>query len=305
MRILLAAISRIVGWLSRLEQPQRGVAIALRVFVRIFRPNLDEASKQLAEYGSVHDFFIRELRPGVRVIGEGLVSPVDGKLLAVTPVTDGCALNIKGLVYTVNDLLGSLAPQGDPTRGDTTTSDKHLAGYSAWHFYLSPRDYHRVHFPCAGEVTAVAVIPGTLWPVGPWCLRLVPQLYTRNERVVFAINTAQGDVLYLVLIGALNVGNITIAFDADVNTNTGALISPSARKLSYVPPEVIAKGDLAGVFHLGSSVVLVAPDSSLSEGVASVIERIKGRLVNVGVQMGRSLDGIIRESAESPAAHHD
>jgi phosphatidylserine decarboxylase len=217
------------------------------------------------------------------------VSPIDGTLLAVTPVNIETTLEIKGLDYSVFDLLS-------PLFSEVTQSN--LQGYSAWHFYLSPKDYHRVHSPCEGVIEAVGYIPGTLWPVTSWALRLIPKLYTKNERVVIQITRPSGAKIFVILVGALNVGNITLAIEPKLETNPRILVNnssilnknlqwmPQAKKFSYMPARKVVKGDEVGIFHLGSTVILLSPDNEFKPSASLVTTT---ELLKKPIQFGQSL----------------
>ena len=58
--------------------------------------------------------------------------------------------------------------------------------------YLAPSDYHRVHMPINGRLTAATYIPGELFSVNPRTVAEIPGLYAKNERLVFDFKTDQG-----------------------------------------------------------------------------------------------------------------
>ena len=80
--------------------------------------------------------------------------------------------------------------------------------------YLSPRDYHRVHAPFAGRCVAIRHLPGKLFPVNPGAQRAIPKLFARNERVVFEFELPGGIAAAVVMVAALNVGDIRYGFHA-------------------------------------------------------------------------------------------
>ena len=121
--------------------------------------------------------------------------------------------------------------------------------------YLAPPDYHRVHSPIAGTVRALQYKAGTLWPVFAAATRKVDDLFGKNERLVFELDTAAGPVA-AVMVGAFGVGRIANVID-DYRTNADA--QPPHRDIS--PPHPITKGGEIGRFELGSTVVLLfGPD---------------------------------------------
>ena len=77
-RIPRRLVTRFMGWFSKLEQPAiRDLSIATwKLFTEL---NLDEALK--SDFTSMHDLFVRELKPGARPIDPDpriMVSPCDG-----------------------------------------------------------------------------------------------------------------------------------------------------------------------------------------------------------------------------------
>jgi phosphatidylserine decarboxylase len=142
--------------------------------------------------------------------------------------------------------------------------------------YLSPAMYHRVHAPVDGRVAAWRYVPGRLFPVNATGVRSVPGLFTRNERVAVLVDTEAHGRVAVVLVGAANVGRISLAF-ADLVTNRGA---PAGR---VVPAEAfeLRRGDDLGVFNLGSTVVLLVADPGLVPAATA------GSLVRVGQALWR------------------
>jgi phosphatidylserine decarboxylase len=116
-----------------------------------------------------------------------------------------------------------------------------------------------VHSPVAGSVTKTVHVPGRLWPVNPWSVENISQLFAVNERVVFRLTTAVGPVA-VVMIGATNVGHISVSFDESVRTNVSNVKKPVVKNYSNVQ---VKAGDELGIFHMGSSVVVVYPEGAL------------------------------------------
>jgi phosphatidylserine decarboxylase precursor len=133
-----------------------------------------------------------------------------------------------------------------------------------------------VHAPVDGEVTWSCHIPGAFWPVNAWGVRQVPKLFCVNERVVTLLQTPQGYVA-VVMIAAMHVGQITLAYDTSITTTKRAPRRPSTETV-YTPPRPLTKGAELGIFHMGSTVlVLFAP------GVLSIeVGPLCGRRVHMG-----------------------
>ena len=100
----------------------------------------------------------------------------------------------------------------------------------------------------------------------------------RDQHVLLAGLEGGHGALALVLVGAANVGRISLTFD-DLRTNTGT----PARSLRLDPPLAVRRGDELGAFNLGSTVVLLAEDARLEPAGPAV-----GDIVRLGQALWRS-----------------
>src|SRR6478736_4796535 len=108
-RIPRAALTRFMGWFSKIENPLvRDASIACwRLFSDL---DLSEAKK--TEFKSLHDCFTRELRPGLRPVDPDpaiVTSPSDAIISAHGRIEDTQLFQIKGAPYSLQDLLGDPA----------------------------------------------------------------------------------------------------------------------------------------------------------------------------------------------------
>jgi phosphatidylserine decarboxylase len=92
-------------------------------------------------------------------------------------------------------------------------------------------------------------MPGDLFPVNSIGERYIEGLFVRNNRVTFNLETAQFGRITLVMVGATIVGRIGVCALDDASP------PPGVTELNPVP--TLNKGDELGVFHLGSTVVLL------------------------------------------------
>lgn len=223
-----------------------------RWYSRAYGVNLAEAEPRDGAYRSFDAFFTRPLRSGVRTISsDSVVSPADGKLSAAGKVDPGVRIFVKGQHYDVAELIG-----------DTRDAARYAGGEFAV-VYLSPGDYHRVHSPVDGAVTEVRGIPGDLFPVNSIGERHIPRLFVRNNRVAIVIDTESLGRVTVVMVGAVIVGRISVSALPD------RAVPPGTHTIS--PPLRVAKGDQIGVFHLGSTaVVLMPPGVSLRRPVGPI-----------------------------------
>lgn len=228
-----AATTRLIAW-----------------FVKKYQVNMGEAANpDLRSYPSFNAFFTRALRSGARPLARAdWVSPVDGAISQFGPIKKDQIFQAKGHHYSSAALLG----------GDPVAAQDFIDGHFAT-VYLSPRDYHRIHMPCAGQLRRMTYVPGDLFSVNPITARGVPGLFARNERVVCLFDTAHGPFA-LVLVGATIVGSMATVWHGTVNPPR----LPSICHWDYEAGQVtLAQGDEMGRFLLGSTVVMLWPRDTL------------------------------------------
>ena len=223
--------------------------IFIRSFCKHYAVDLADFEHDTADgYACFRDFFIRRLRPGARpaVPAEPvIVSPVDGQVAQCGLLEAGQMLQAKGIHYDVAALLAS----------DDLARHFESAYYAT--LYLSPRDYHRVHMPFDGHLQAMTYVPGTLYPVNESAVVSVPDLFSKNERLICHFETRLGPMV-LVFVGALIVGHISCVWHGSVNSEHGMAV----QNWSYADaPKFFAAGAELGHFTLGSTVICLLPAS--------------------------------------------
>jgi len=266
------ALSRLAGALARLRRPRWLLRLAMRAFAARYRVDLSECA-DLSSFGTFGEFFARPLRPGRRPLAPGervVVSPVDGVVSETGAALEGALVQAKGIGYTAADLLG------DPATARRFHGGPYLT------IYLSPRDYHRIHFPLGGGVTGWRYLPGRLWPVNPASVRSVPGLFAVNERLVTLLDTPAG-ACAVVAVGATVVGRVHAAYDPGVPATNRAGARAQAR--DYASPIAVEKGQELGAFELGSTVILLfEPGRARLDPLLAA-----GSRVRVGERMGEAL----------------
>jgi phosphatidylserine decarboxylase len=256
-------LSRLLGRLARVEAPEPFLTTAMRAYCRAYGVDLRECEVPPQGFDTFDAFFTRRLKAGARAIDpdpDALVSPADGRVEDIGPIHGGASFLVKGRRYDVSELLGDAA------------AGVELEGGSFAVIYLSPRDYHRVHAPVDGAVTALRHVPGTLFPVNTFGVRHVPNLLARNERVVVHQRSAIHGRVVTVLVGAVGVGRISVSFDDSVITNDGR--QAGLRVYGDAPPQ-LGRGAELGVFHLGSTVVLFTEPGVPLELLADIGSRVR------------------------------
>jgi len=257
-------VSRAVGRLCDASLSPGVSRAVVGLYVRAYGVDMGEVQPHNGAYGSFDEFFTRTLKAGQRTICPSereIASPADGKIEAIGPVDLEGTLRVKKQMYRVDELIG-----------DAADAERYRGGQFAI-VYLSPRDYHRVHAPAAGEVVLVRSMPGDLFPVNSIGERHVPSLFSKNRRVAIVIDTARLGRVTVVMVGAIIVGRITVSAVAGADVPLG--------DHAIVPAWPVRKGDEIGIFHLGSTAIVFA-----ERGMVAPFGRGVGP-----VRLGQSLSG--------------
>jgi len=276
-------LTQLAGKLAGLEGGKATTAV-IRWFAKRYGVNMAEAANaDPASYASFNQFFTRPLREGVRPIADAdFVCPVDGAISQFGPIEFDQVFQAKGHFYSTTALVG----------GDRALAARFENGDFAT-IYLSPRDYHRIHMPCAGRLTQMIHVPGELFSVNPATARGVPGLFARNERVVCVFESEFGPFV-MVLVGATIVGSMATVWHGVVNPPR----RPDIVKRGYAEGEVVLeKGVEMGRFLLGSTVVMLFPQDVLRFGS----DWAPGGPVRMGEPMARAKSGAPSDGAPALA----
>ena len=231
----------------------------IRWFVQRYNVNMAEAANpDIASYATFNDFFTRALKTGARPLAQApWLCPVDGAISQIGAIESDQIFQAKGHSYSTTALVG----------GDRTLAAQFENGHFAT-IYLSPRDYHRIHMPCDGVLRRMIYVPGDLFSVNPTTARGVPGLFARNERVVCVFDTPHG-AMVLVLVGATIVGSMATVWHGVVNPpRTGTLWEKHYENKEGKEGKegkdaiTLRQGDEMGRFMLGSTVVMLFPQSA-------------------------------------------
>ncbi len=243
------ALTAFAGWVAGSQWGGVTTGIIDR-FVRRYHVNMAEAANpDTASYKSFNEFFTRALRADARPLAQSdLVSPVDGAISQCGPISGDQIFQAKGHRYSTRALLG----------GDAALAAQYQDGEFAT-LYLSPRDYHRIHMPCAGQLTRMVHVPGDLFSVNPTTARGVPGLFARNERVVCVFEGEHGPFV-MVLVGATIVGSMATVWHGVVNPPRPGTVREWTYERGHI---ALAQGDEMGRFLLGSTVVMLFPKGAV------------------------------------------
>ena len=262
------AITWFAGKVANAEAGRITTAI-IDDFIRRYGVDMTEAAQPNSDrYASFNAFFTRALRDGVRPLAAAdLVSPVDGAISQLGSIEHDQILQAKGHRYSTRALVG----------GDAALAAEFDNGSFAT-IYLSPKDYHRIHMPCAGRLRRMIHVPGALFSVNPATAQGVPGLFARNERVVCVFDGEHGPFI-VTLVGATIVGSMATVWHGIVNPPRSATL----REWRYDDQQITLKaGDELGRFLLGSTVVLLFPQGRLDFAE----DWVAGKPVRFGEAMG-------------------
>ena len=216
----------------------------LYFFIILFNIKLAESTSTFWSFNSLNDLFIRQLNPSFRPWNKSenvLCSPVDGTFKGKSPLSSQ-QITIKTIGYDIHELIGQPLPDN-------------LNPISLLNFYLSPKDSHHVYAPCDLTLIDALYIPGSLLPVAPLLSNFFPNVYTSNERIVLHVQH-RDSVFLMVLVGALNVGHITLQHSKET-VQSNILKKERQSKTLIFDKKHIKKGELMATFNMGSSVLLI------------------------------------------------
>ncbi|MEM9242888.1 MAG: archaetidylserine decarboxylase [Pseudomonadota bacterium] len=239
-------ISRVMGFFANCRFFP--ATLAKHWFAHHYNVNLDEAEyNRLKDYPTFNAFFTRRLKDRVRPIygdDNTFVSPVDGILSQWGDINDGNLIQAKGIHYRLDALLA----------GNTKWTDVFAQAKFAT-LYLSPRHYHRVHMPLNGKLESMAYVPGNLFSVNQKRAEKIPNLFTRNERMISIFSTELGPMA-VIMVGAVIVAGISTVWSGKLK----ARIKIDYRHYDDV---TLKRGAELGYFELGSTVIVLIANSKL------------------------------------------
>jgi len=248
---ITSAISQTFGKFANREFPEWFQKIINNSYVSLMGLDMSEFNSPNS-YKSLNALFTRKLKKDrtYSLDADDFISPCDSLVSACGKLQKDYALQIKGMRYSSDELLG-----------EHFSDDEKSSVYDGdfINFYLSPKDYHRYHIPTNLKVLKAVHIPGKLYPVNNPSLKKRLNLFIENERVVLMCENSSGKKFFIVLVGALNVGVMQVSFESAIKTNASAT-SPSVYEYKDL---YLNKGDDFGCFEMGSTIVILAQKDML------------------------------------------
>lgn len=196
-------------------------------FVDEFKIDMTRFEVPEKGFNNFNEFFYRKLKKEKTLIASdetSFISPCDGKILAYENLDIKKLIQIKGITYSLAELIGR------------DSLDSSYAEGSCLIVRLSPANYHRFHFVDHGTCSPTTRIKGFYYSVNPTSLNRINKIFCSNKREWSILNSRNfGEILY-VEVGATFVGSIIQTY-------------PSNQKVN--------KGDEKGYFKFGGSTVLL------------------------------------------------
>ncbi len=244
-------ITIVAGKLANLACPKLTPKV-IAWFVKRYQVNMQEAvNSDIRSYKTFNDFFTRPLKAEARPIANAdFICPVDGAISQFGTISKNQIFQAKGHTYSTLALVAGNVPLA--------------SHFENGHFaclYLSPKDYHRIHMPCNGQLISMTYVPGDLYSVNPTTAENVPNLFARNERVICEFVSEKHGTFVMVLVGATIVGSMATTWHGIVNPPR----SNTIQKWQYNSQEImLAQGEEMGRFLLGSTVVMLFEKGALT-----------------------------------------
>jgi len=266
-RIPRITMTRLIGWWSQIRNP---IIRDLSIGVWKLFSDLDLSEAAKSKFDSMHDCFIRELKPGARTIdmrANFLSSPCDAIVGECGTIDHTQVFQAKGFPYTLEDLLPT--PELVSICRDSTYVTLRIKSSM----------YHRFHAPSDLHVTRTVYVSGDTWNVNPIALKRVERLFCRNERAVVQTRLPDGAPLVMVPVAAILVASIRLHF------------LDTLLHLRYQGPTQIEcnatykRGEEMGWFEHGSTIIVFAP-----KGYAVCAENQPGAALRMGQPLMRRVE---------------
>jgi phosphatidylserine decarboxylase len=248
-RIPRRLVTQFVGWFSKRKQPLlRDLSIGLwQLFADV---DLRDAAKDRFE--SLHDCFIRELKPGARPVDPDprvMVSPCDAIVGACGAIDGTRLIQAKGQGYTLDEILV------DPALAARYRDGRYVT------LRLTSSMYHRFHAPADLRLEHVTYVAGDTFNTNPIALARVERLFCKNERAVLRTRIGGADagggsdamLVTLVPVASILVASIRL-HGLDVLLH---LRHPGPNEIAC--DVRFARGQEMGWFELGSTILVFAP----------------------------------------------
>lgn len=256
-------LSKLYGWYCDSKWSKKNI----KPFIEEFQIDMEQYEEDSDHFLNFNDFFVRTVKSDARPIDmaeKSLISPADGKVLVYPNIQKEAVIQVKGLSYTLEELL----------------QDKKLAaqydGGTLLILRLAPVDYHRFHFIDDGVCAPPKKIKGHYYSVNPAALQKIPKLFCQNKREVSLFHSAHCGQIAYIEVGATFVGSIV---------------------QTYMPSIPIKKGQEKGFFKFGGSTVILLFEKDKVVLDEDLVENTK-RGLETTLRMGEKIGRIVMSDKE-------
>lgn len=207
-------------------------AILIPSYAKIYNINQAEMEKNLTDFKTLHELFIRRLKTNSREMDKTdhtVISPVDGVIEETGIITPTKEMIVKNKHYSIVEMLG-----------DKQSLTKYIGG-TFLILYLSPSHYHRIHSPISGVITKQWELGRKSYPVNRLGLKYGRDPLSKNFRKITEIQVNHSQ-LAMVKVGAMFVNSIETTHTSDT----------------------VKKGEEIAYFSFGSTVILLFEKDSFT-----------------------------------------
>jgi len=260
---ITSLISQIFGKFANAEFPSWFQKVVNQSYVELMKLDMSEFQHS-SSYKSLNALFTRRLKKQreFSLDAKDFISPCDSLISECGKLDDDYALQIKGMQYSADELLGNSFQAYEKEK---------IYNGDFINFYLSPKDYHRYHIPINLKVIKAVHIPGKFFPVNFPSLKKRLNLFIENERVVIQCETTEGKTFYMVLVSALNVGVMKVSFEPRIQTNANV----EGEQVYEFDNLYLDKGDDFGCFEMGSTIVILSETDMFEEILVQAGDKVK------------------------------
>ncbi|MEH7236104.1 phosphatidylserine decarboxylase [Bacillus sp. JJ1562] len=207
-------------------------AILIPSYAKIYNINQAEMEKNLSDFGTLQDLFVRQLKQNSRDIDQKedtVISPVDAVIEDTGIISAKKEITVKNKHYSIQEMLG-----------DEESLTKYIGGTFVI-LYLSPSHYHRIHSPISGVITNQWELGRKSYPVNRLGLKYGKDPLSKNFRKISEIR-ANDSYVAVVKVGAMFVNSIETTHRSDS----------------------VKKGEEIAYFSFGSTVILLFEKESFA-----------------------------------------
>lgn len=243
------------AWFGKYMSSQRS-AKKIDDFVKKHQIDLNQYIVPENGFSSFNDFFYRKIKSQFRPIGEGIISPADGRVLVFPSISDAHKFYVKGLEFDIEKFLGN------------KELAKEFIGGSMCVVRLAPVDYHRYHFPLEGVPSESKLINGYYYSVSPIALQKNVRIFLENKREYTILQTEEK-------------GRVLIC-------DVGATLTAGIQQ-TYQSEKRVEKGEEKGYFYFGGSTLILLFQKNrmtFSDDLIANTEKGLETLVKMGETIG-------------------